>query len=297
MCPIDRRPLCFTVLLSCSYGLRRLLAGCESSLYLYADGPYEAQEFSCDGRYHLLLVLSFGQELAVAAVQPVLRLPGNLLHLRAGSFLPHRERRADRRAMPVGPGGLDHDTPEMRVASLGDAAAAGTLSARVLARNRAAVPHELSRFLEARDLSELCHDRHGGDFGNSAQRLQGLDDRAHPRGHRLDGSGNTTLQAQDALVRMLDLVDVVRKRDLLCGLFEVDFFLGPGDVVHRPGLHSCRRSSSVPQEELRQPVSGTQLVLFGREPRPYEIPQRLVCGIRDPHRCQVAGTVVARELR
>ena len=98
-------------------------------------------------------------------------------------------------------------------------------------------------------------------------------------------------------MRMLDLVDVVRKRDLLCGLFEVDFFLGPGDVVHRPGLHSCRRSSSVPQEELRQPVSGTQLVLFGREPRPYEIPQRLVCGIRDPHRCQVAGTVVARELR
>ncbi len=84
--------------------------------------------------------------------------------------------------------------------------------AGVLARDRAAVTHQLPRVLEARQLAELGHDRHGGDLGDPAQALQRLDHRAHLRRQRLDRRIDRALQALDALGRMLDFMQVVLER-------------------------------------------------------------------------------------
>src|SRR5206468_2899147 len=64
----------------------------------------------------------------------------------------------------------------------------------------------------------------------------------------------------------------------------------------RPVLHPPRRPQPPPQQELPQPVPCTQLVLFGRLPRPHQVPQRLVRRVRHPHRRQVTAAVAPRQL-
>jgi hypothetical protein len=65
----------------------------------------------------------------------------------------------------------------MSAAGFIDATASGTLAARVLTRDDAAVAHQLPGILEPRHLAKLGHDRHGIHLGDSAQAPQRLDHR------------------------------------------------------------------------------------------------------------------------
>src|SRR5262245_19189813 len=106
------------------------------------------------------LFLPLPKKHPVAIVQTVLRLPGDGLHLFAQTLLALAQGGPFRRPVAVGPGRLDHDSPQVGVAGLRDRAATHLLPARVLARYHAAVAHELIRPLEARDLPELGSDGH-----------------------------------------------------------------------------------------------------------------------------------------
>src|SRR2546430_1556900 len=128
----------------------------------------------------------------------MLRFPGNLLDLLAAVFLTRRQSCANVRAVSIRPGRLHHDPAQVPIAGLADRTALRALTARVLAADRAAVTHQLSGFVETRDLSKLGHNAHRRNLGDTAQALQSLDYRAHLLRHRLDRRIDRLLQALDA---------------------------------------------------------------------------------------------------
>src|SRR6266404_2379878 len=105
----------------------------ELLLDLHPHRPDETSELAGDRRHHLLLRLAASDEARVAIVQTVLRLPGDLLHLRALSGLARSQLGADGRSVPVGPGRLDENAAQVRISGLGDGPTPDTVAAGVLA--------------------------------------------------------------------------------------------------------------------------------------------------------------------
>src|SRR5579863_4552261 len=146
-------------------------------LHVHADSPDEAEQLTPHGRDRLLFALAPSHQPRVSLMQALLRFPGECGHRRAAAPLPGCERFAHRGAMPVGPGRLYHDAPQMGIARLADGPAADARTARVLARDDSTVTHQLARMLEARELPELGHDRDCAELCDPAQALQCLDHR------------------------------------------------------------------------------------------------------------------------
>jgi hypothetical protein len=89
-------------------------------------------------------------------------------------FLASSERSVQSWTMSVGPRRFDENSAKVTVAGLGDRAPSRCASARVLARHRPAVAHQLRGSLETRDLAHFGDQSRGGQFRDSAQRLQPL---------------------------------------------------------------------------------------------------------------------------
>jgi hypothetical protein len=89
-------------------------------------------------------------------------------------FLASSERSVQSWTMSVGPRRFDENSAKVTVAGLGDRAPSRCASARVLARQRPAVAHQLRGSLETRDLAHFGDQSRGGQFRDSAQRLQPL---------------------------------------------------------------------------------------------------------------------------
>lgn len=108
-----------------------------------SDRPDEAQELASHSRHDVLLTFATSQELAIARVQPELRLPADRFDLLTESGLAFPQCAANGRPVPIGPRRLDGDAPQMRVAGLGDPATARARATRILARAHPAVAHQL----------------------------------------------------------------------------------------------------------------------------------------------------------
>ena len=121
--------------------------------------PDEAEEFAPDGRHDLLFAFPPRRQGAIARVQPVLRLPGDSFHLLTDGLLTLEERPPPGRPVPVRPGRLNHDAPQVCIAGFGNAATADPVAAGMLAGYRAAIAHQLRGPAKARDLAEFGHDR------------------------------------------------------------------------------------------------------------------------------------------
>ena len=104
-------------------------------------------------------------------MQPVLRLPGDLLDLFRNPLLSLAQRRPDAWPEPIAPGRFDGDSSQMRVACLGDASALRSLAAGVLAGNRAAITHQLPSAFKAGDIAQLRRDRYRRNLRDAAQCL------------------------------------------------------------------------------------------------------------------------------
>src|SRR2546426_4020005 len=151
--PLDR-PLIGSIFImggSDSGGLRRAPRRSPVLLlHVHPDGPDEAQQLARHRGDHLLLGLALADQPAIAAVQAVLRLPGDRLDLLAQPGLALQQLAAHRRPVPVRPGRLPDDAPHGRVAGLGDGAPPDPLATRVLPGHSAAVSHQLPRIPEPR---------------------------------------------------------------------------------------------------------------------------------------------------
>ena len=197
--------------------------------------------------------------------------------------------------MPITPRRLGDNAPQMRVARLADGASPYALPAGVLTRDHAGVTHQLAGLGKARELPELTDQRDRRDFRHPTQALQPCDHGLQVLGHRLNRRIDGALEAHDARGGMLNLVQVVKQRCLLGRMLEPQL-LHPGEVLARPGRGALGGTPSLTQQELAQPIARAQLIAFGREPRPHQIPQRLMGFVRHPHRRQVPRPIAARQL-
>ena len=91
----------------------------------------------------LRLILAAREKPLEASMQAMLGLPRDLEDTRTEAGLPLPELVAHGRPPAIGPGGFDDDATQMRIAGLGNAAGATALARGVLARNQAAVTHQL----------------------------------------------------------------------------------------------------------------------------------------------------------
>src|ERR1700690_1349387 len=113
------------------------------ALDVHADGPDEAEQLAPHGGHHFLVWhASFGKS-PIATMEPVLGFPGDRLHRLLDVFLARSKGSVDPRPMPVGPRRFNEHAAKMTVAGLGDPAAPRLAAARVLARHRTAVAHQL----------------------------------------------------------------------------------------------------------------------------------------------------------
>src|SRR5262249_6652899 len=106
----------------------------------------------------------------------------------------------------------------MGVARLGDRAATVLGATRMLRWNHAGVAHHLSGLLETAEAAELSGQCDGRNLGNTAHRLQRVDDRAELVRRFGDRPIDGTVEAFDALSLMIDFENVVDQR---CVLFRV----------------------------------------------------------------------------
>ena len=253
--------------------------------------PDEAEQLTPHRGHDLLLVLAPSpSSTPVATVQPVLRLPGDRLHLLAQPFLALAQRGTLAGPMAVGPGRLDHDAPQVRVARLGDRPAPHLVPARVLARHHAAVAHQLSRMREARELSELATIVTADTFAIPRSACRAAITSRIASGAVRHRVVDRPLQPLDPLPRAIHLVQVVEQD----GLVSADARSAPPcestpDASRVHAFILVRTTPALAQQKLPQPMPMAQLIPLGGQPCPHQIAQRLVRRVGHPHRRQISG--------
>src|SRR5262245_32206998 len=145
-------------------------------LDLDSDRPDEPEQLPADGDSDLLLELALSHEAPIARAESVLRLPVDLLDLFAEPLLTFPEQRRHGRPMLVGPRCLSEDAAQVRVAGLGDRPPADAPARRALARDHAAVTHDLLGPREAGERACLGHDGRRRYLLDPAQGLQSSDE-------------------------------------------------------------------------------------------------------------------------
>ena len=144
---------------------------------LLRDRPDKAEQLACDCGHRDLAFFAAGNELAVTPAQSYLCLPSDRLQAIRGRGHSSQHAAADLRRAAIGPGRLDQETANYRVAGLGDAARMQARPARVLSRHEAQVSHQLSRIAEPLQIPDLGDDANRDRFSDTAQRLQCANER------------------------------------------------------------------------------------------------------------------------
>src|SRR5579871_1995546 len=123
---------------------------------------------------------------------------------------------SDTRQMSIAPGRFDHDSSEMSITGLGDAASSNALATGVFARDHAAIAHQLPCTLKTRrDVAQFRSDRDGRDMRHTTQRLQAANQFLHRRGSQLYYFENGLFQPLDPQAHVLDLVHAIQSRHFL----------------------------------------------------------------------------------
>lgn len=112
-------------------------------------------------------------------------------------------------------------------------------------------------------------------------------------GGRLHGLIDRTLEPFDAVRDVIDFVQIVQACGLLRRLLELHLS-DPRQVPLAPRRHGRRGTAPVPQQKFPQAVPRAQLILLRRLPGAHQVTQRLVRGVRYPHRRQVTGPIAPR---
>jgi hypothetical protein len=155
--------------------LLRMLSGCNlllgNSLGSDSNGPDKAQQLSgycCD---NLPLVLAGCAQFHIPLMQPVLRLPRNLLHLFRDALLSSAEPVPDTWRTTIAPCCFDNDSSQVRVAGFSDAPASGSLATGVFAGHSTAITHQLPSTAKAGYLARLGCNGHRRNVCDAAQCL------------------------------------------------------------------------------------------------------------------------------
>src|SRR5688572_19149053 len=155
------------------FSLLIYLGGLGITLFrLNRNGPQKTKQFPSQRRHDLVLVFAACRKGLVAFVQPLLRLPCDLLGLLGNRqiLLASQQKARHIRTMLISPSRFHQHPSQMTVACLSDGTALYPASAGVFAGHQAAISHQLPRTLEAREGSDFGDDRRCRDLRHSAQR-------------------------------------------------------------------------------------------------------------------------------
>ena len=92
-----------------------------AGLHFYSDLPNHTGEFPCDGHLDFIMMHEALPQLGESCVQPVLRLPRDLLHPARLPLLPEGQRTAYLWFRTIVGGAFHQQPAQMRVAAFGDA--------------------------------------------------------------------------------------------------------------------------------------------------------------------------------
>lgn len=145
--------------------------------------------------------------------------------------------------MPVVPGSLDQDAPDVRVSGLGDVPSPRLGPAGDLGRSEPDEGHQLTWVPEATEVPDLGQQHHGAEDGDPPQAGQALG--GVPVGLALGHVLDLPLELGTSLEQVMDL-DLVVLEGLL---------LDPPPVAVGPACAGAV-DTSMPQEELAHPVPG-----------------------------------------
>jgi hypothetical protein len=147
-----------------------------------SNRPDEAQHLAADGDHGLMTCLSASQQMTIAFVQALLRIPGDRTGRRGNVTLTFAQIARNAGSMAIVPSRLDDDPAQMRIPRLGDAAATNASAAAVLGRHHAGVRHQFARAAKPTDVSQFAHDGCSSDQLHASHRLQCPDRRSVRRG-------------------------------------------------------------------------------------------------------------------
>ena len=130
-------------------------------------------------------IFAFGHQVAIPFTEPDLGLPADGLDRCGALFQAELEMTTDFGRIAVCPGTFDQGTPGMGIPGLGDAPLLTPPPTGICRGREPKIIHELSGVLEARQVAEFGHRRHRHRALDTAQGLEGLDDRREAPGVHL----------------------------------------------------------------------------------------------------------------
>jgi hypothetical protein len=248
------------------------------------DRPHEPGQLSRHRHAHLVVVYAPAVQFCIAPAQPQLRLPGDGPDRFSQRLLARLGSSPDARGEPIVPCRLGKQPARVRVAGLGDRALAEAIAAGVLRGHQPQVSHQLARVIEACDIPNLGHQSDRRDHVDAAQRLQRLQHRREaPAGHR----GRQRLgQPLHALVGRLHREVVLGERHLAARVAEVQLAQPAVERLRPRGLAAV--ADLVAQQKRLELVTGLRARVHRILARPRQVADRLVAGVRNPHRAQLA---------
>src|SRR5260370_6740020 len=211
-----------------------------------ANLPDEAEQLTTNCSDDLRLVLARAEQGAIARMQSMLSLPGDLFRFGSNVGLSLQQVTAQPRSELIGPGSLHQHASQVSVTGLGDAALITMSSTRVFPGNQPAVTHQLFGAAETGELNNFRGQSSGADLGDTAQCLQRLDDLAHTFGCCGNGISDRLIQSSYAQGHVLNFMNVIAECGFQRRQIEMDCALDPLHVMCGPGgLQGIRPSFAV----------------------------------------------------
>jgi hypothetical protein len=133
----------FNLSMSARWKPRAHLSSTDSRMLVQQGRPQKAGQFARAGDHRLRGRLPVRQQVTLAPIPPVLSLVREGDHGRWLPLATRGERGTETRRMPIVPRRLDDHPPRVTIARLGDAPAARSLRAGVLAGHQAHVRHQV----------------------------------------------------------------------------------------------------------------------------------------------------------
>ena len=224
--------------------------GLRHRIALRHGGPDKADQFPGDRGHGDGRSLPVADEMAIAAVQPLLRAP-RVAETRAGLALaPPAQRRPEDGVVAIVPGRFDQDASRVGVAGLGQRAAALAVARGILAGDQAQVGHESPRSLEASEVADLGQQDHGRKGVDPAEASQPAD--RFPIRLGLSEGVDLAIQFREAGQGLLEGEERDVQRPLQGGLIE-PLTAEPGPVPLRP-VAPRKVAPAMAIEELHDPM-------------------------------------------
>jgi hypothetical protein len=234
-----------------------------------------------------LILFPTSNETTIACAQADLSLPRDgFERLRRVCHSAHHAT-ADLRRAAICPRCLQKKAANNLISSFRDATLLHCPTARVFARHKTKIGHELSRIAEPLEVTDLCNEADGDGLSNTAQCLESVHERRqHPGRKKLT---ELRFDLRPARERLVHRVQVCLQGVLLGGVFER--LVGQPRAVHfAPVLSGHGEVPAVLQQVALDVLPRASDIKSRALASTHEVPNRLMCLVGHPNKGKFAST-------